>query len=80
MRYMLLICNDEEAIDALSPGEHAAAVAEYEAFGEEMGGRGTLLGGERLRRTTDATTSRGCGRSGSRDRRRRRRRRPGIPD
>ncbi len=56
MRYMLLICNDEEAIDALSPAEHAAAVAEYEAFGDEMGRRGMLLGGERLRRTTDATT------------------------
>ena len=31
-------------------------LAEYGAFGEEMGRRGVLLGGERLRRTTDATT------------------------
>jgi len=53
---MLLICNDESAIEALSPEEHAAALAEYVAFGEEMGRRGILQGGERLRRTTDATT------------------------
>jgi hypothetical protein len=56
MRYMLLICNDENAIEALSPDEHAAAVAEYVAFGEEMERRGILLGGDRLHRTTAATT------------------------
>ncbi|MGH8993980.1 MAG: YciI family protein [Acidimicrobiia bacterium] len=31
-------------------------MADYNAFGEEMGRRGVLLGGERLRPTTDATT------------------------
>jgi len=56
MRYMLLICNDEKVIEALSPAEHSAALAEYAAFGEEMDRRGVLQGGERLRRTTDATT------------------------
>jgi hypothetical protein len=56
MRYLLLICNNEEAVEALSPEEHAAVVAEYVAFGEEMTERGILLRGERLRRTTDATT------------------------
>ncbi len=30
----------------------------YEAFGEEMGQRGVLQGGERLRPTSDATTVR----------------------
>ena len=33
-------------------------MARYGAFGEEMGGRGVLQGGERLRPTTDATTVR----------------------
>ena len=56
MRYMLLICTDENVIEALSPAEHSAALAEFAAFGEEMGRRGVLQGGERLRRTTDATT------------------------
>ena len=33
-------------------------MSEYAAFGEEMGRRGVLQGGERLRPTTDATTVR----------------------
>ena len=56
MRYMLMICTDESAIGALSPEERSAGLAEYGAFGEEMGRRGVLLGGDRLRPTTDATT------------------------
>jgi hypothetical protein len=56
MRYMLLICSEENAIGAMSPGEGSAMLAEYEAFGEEMGRRGVLQGGERLRPTSDATT------------------------
>jgi hypothetical protein len=56
MRYMLLICHDENATDAVGPDEDAAAVAGYVAFGEDMARRGILLGGERLRPTTDATT------------------------
>ncbi len=56
MRYMMLICNDETMVEALSPAEHSAAAVEYAAFGEEMGRRGVWQGGERLRRTTDATT------------------------
>jgi hypothetical protein len=56
MRYLMLICNDETMIEAVSPAEQSAAVAEYAAFGDEMGRRGVLQGGERLRRTTDATT------------------------
>jgi hypothetical protein len=58
MRYMLLICNDDDTIDALSPDELAAAQAEYVAFGEEMERRGILLGGEQLGRATTATTVR----------------------
>jgi hypothetical protein len=56
MRYALLISTDENAIGALSPEEGAAMLAEYGAWAEEMGRRGVLQGGERLRPTTDATT------------------------
>jgi hypothetical protein len=58
MRYLLLICGDETAAEAASPEEGQATLAEYGAFGEEMGKRGVLQGGERLRPTTDATTVR----------------------
>jgi len=58
MRYVLLICPDQTAEEALSPEEGSARLAEYVAFGEEMGKRGVLEGGARLRPTTDATTVR----------------------
>ncbi|HKA93235.1 MAG TPA: YciI family protein [Acidimicrobiia bacterium] len=58
MRYALLICADETAIQAMSPEEGQATLNEYLAFGDEMGKRGVLQGGERLRPTTDATTVR----------------------
>jgi len=56
MRYALLICTDETAMQAASPEEAQASMADYMAWGEEMGKRGVLQGGERLRPTTDATT------------------------
>jgi hypothetical protein len=58
MRYVLMICTDEHAEQALSPKEGEATLAQYGAFGEEMGRRGVLEGGARLRPTTDATTVR----------------------
>jgi hypothetical protein len=58
MRYALLICTDESADEARSPQEAEASMGEYGAFGEEMGRRGVLQGGERLRPTSDATTVR----------------------
>ena len=58
MRYLMLICTDESADTARSPEEAAASMAEYGAWMEEMGKRGVLQGGERLRPTTDATTVR----------------------
>src|SRR3989442_9004305 len=58
MRYALLICGDEKGMEARSPEEASAGLNEYLAFGEEMGKRGLLQGGERLRPTTDATTVR----------------------
>jgi hypothetical protein len=58
MRYALLICTDENAMLAASPEETAAMMAGYDTFNQEMGARGVLQGGERLRPTTDATTVR----------------------
>ena len=58
MRYLLMICTEESAAEASSPEEEAATLAEYGAWAEEMGTRGVLRGGERLRPTTDATTVR----------------------
>jgi hypothetical protein len=49
MRYIMLICGDESNV-----GE--SMLPEYMKFGEEMGKRGVLQGGERLRPTTDATS------------------------
>ena len=56
MRYLLMICNDENAIAALSPEEGAAMLGRYGAWADEMGRRGVLQGGERLRPTSDTTT------------------------
>ncbi len=56
MRYILMICTDESTVAAASPEEGSAMMAEYGTFTEEMGRRGVLQGGERLRPTTDATT------------------------
>ena len=59
MRYLLMICTDERADEALSPTEEAGApVRRVRRLEEEMGKRGVLQGGERLRPTTDATTVR----------------------
>jgi hypothetical protein len=58
MRYVLLICADESAVGALSPDEGAAMLGEYAAFGDQMGARGVLRDGARLRPTADATTVR----------------------
>ncbi len=56
MRYLLLICTDESAMQALSPEELDASRDAYAAFAAEMGARGVLGDGNRLRPTTDATT------------------------
>ena len=54
MRYALLICNDETI--TISPEENSERLAAFEAFGDRMRERGVLLGGERLRPTSAATT------------------------
>ncbi len=58
MRYALLICTEERETGNLGPEEGAAMTAAYFRWQEEMGHRGILQGGERLRPTTDATTVR----------------------
>ena len=52
----MMICADENKIGSMSPEEGTAMLAEYDQFAEEMGKRGVLQGGERLRSTADATT------------------------
>ncbi|HEY8339075.1 MAG TPA: YciI family protein [Egibacteraceae bacterium] len=58
MRYLLLIATDEDVAAALGDDERAAMTAEYLAFSEELRRRGVLLGSDRLRPTSDATTVR----------------------
>ena len=58
MRYVLMICTDHKAEQALSAEQEAARLGEYGAFAEEMGRRGVLQGGERLRPAPEATTVR----------------------
>lgn len=53
MKYALLICGDET--DESIQGDEDL-LKEYGVFGEEMGRRGVLVGGERLRPTSTATT------------------------
>jgi hypothetical protein len=54
MRYALLICGDETSQESNGDG----VSPEYAVFVEDMGKRGVLQGGERLRPTTDSTTVR----------------------
>jgi hypothetical protein len=58
MRYLLMICTDEKWYESLPPEQLSGFTAEYDAFGQEMGNRGVLQGGERLRPTSDSTTVR----------------------
>jgi hypothetical protein len=53
MKYLLLICTDENA-EVGGPDR----TAEYRKWAEEAQTRGVLRGGERLHPTTDATTVR----------------------
>src|SRR6201997_4273122 len=58
MRYAMFICVDENWESGLSEKEEGARFARYGRFMEEMGERGVLQGGERLRPTSDATSVR----------------------
>ena len=56
MRYMLMICDDESG--QVGPPAEIEADPRFRAWSEEMGRRGVLRGGARLRPSGDATTVR----------------------
>jgi len=56
MRYLMLICSDENRVVSMNETEGSAILAEYGKFMEEMGKRGVLQGGERLQPTSTAAT------------------------
>ena len=58
MRYALLICTEDKRQAEMSDAEAGEQFAGYMAWGEEMGSRGVLQGGERLRPAATATTVR----------------------
>jgi hypothetical protein len=58
MRYLLMIALEESASSRTTEEDGKQMQPEYAAFAKEMAERGVLLGGERLRLTSDATTVR----------------------
>lgn len=58
MRFMLLICAEEALVASWTEEQGAAMTAKYGAWTQEMGQRGIIEGGLRLRPTSDATTVR----------------------
>ncbi|HEY3670761.1 MAG TPA: YciI family protein [Acidimicrobiia bacterium] len=58
MRYALLIWDEEKRQNEMTEEEGQAQMSGYMSFGEEMGGRGVLQGGERLHPTPATTTVR----------------------
>ena len=60
MQFMLLIHGDEVKMNAATPAG-ASMSPDYAAFNEAMGKAGVIVGGERLRPTTEAVTIRVAG-------------------
>jgi hypothetical protein len=58
MRYLLMICTDESDVANQTPDDATVMNDGYRSFNQEMGQRGVLQSGERLRPTADATTVR----------------------
>ncbi len=58
MKYLLMIYTDEAAQEQMSEEAGRQMMERYDEFGHEMGERGVLRGGERLRPSSDATTVR----------------------
>jgi len=56
MKYMLIHCIDEVAEQARAPRPEAEGAPSIESWLEEMGRRGVLRHGDRLRYVSDATT------------------------
>jgi hypothetical protein len=58
MKYMLLIHGEEARMNANTPVESTGLNPEYAAYNEAMAKAGIMLGGERLRPTSTATSVR----------------------
>jgi hypothetical protein len=58
MKYLLLIAADEASYAAVSDAEKAERTAAYGAYAEAMAKAGVLLGGERLKPVSTATSVR----------------------
>ena len=58
MKYMLIHCIDEDAERSRRDENRQPEAPSIESWLEEMGGRGVLLHGDRLRYVSDATTVR----------------------
>jgi hypothetical protein len=58
MQYLLLIYNSEAGMLAAPPEATTKMTAAYAAYAEAMGKAGVVLGGARLRPTSEATTVR----------------------
>jgi hypothetical protein len=58
MRYVLLVCNDEDDTAQLTPDEAEGRYSAYITCEEQMKARGALVSRERLRPTSASTTVR----------------------
>src|SRR5947208_169002 len=58
MRYMLLICDDEQAWARLSEAERRQIYAEYGQFSQQIKASGNHVGGSQLQPTSAATSVR----------------------
>ncbi len=58
MRYLLMIAVDEQKVLSLPEDEGKMMLEGWNKYTTEVQGAGKMLGAERLRRTTDATTVR----------------------
>ncbi len=58
MQYMFLIYGDEQDLNALTPVEQEAMMADYFAFSQAVIEQGIMIAGDELKPTTTATTLR----------------------
>jgi hypothetical protein len=58
MKYLCTIYGEESAWSEATPEQMSEVMAAYNAFGEEAGAAGVILGGEGLELTSSATTVR----------------------
>lgn len=61
MKYMLLIHSDEGREATMTPAEGEEMMAAYGAYAQALAQAGVMVGGERLRPTSDATVVRTVG-------------------